>query len=204
MRASAKRWGDRVVCVVVALVALVAVVFGHRATLASEDRLAPAFAVLPASPALRITAVSAGKFTYDAGLLFRAPAPAARRVERGERGSTGSAVRLLADGRPDGASHRRELWYSADLRATRGGHVGRVLGKLWRYPQVLDPRTGQAIRFPVGSLSPVPRASRVSWGANERAAFIRDWYERGYQTPRGGWESFDIHHIHPRELVHRR
>ena len=27
-----------------------------------------------------------------------------------------------------------------------------------------------------------------------------EWYRRGYQTPRGGWENYDIHHILPREF----
>ena len=76
----------------------------------------------------------------------------------------------------------------------------RVLGRLWRYPEVIDPRTGRTIPFPNGSLTRVSRSHRVSWGVDERAAFIREWYERGYPTPRGGWDAYDIHHIRPREF----
>ena len=29
--------------------------------------------------------------------------------------------------------------------------------------------------------------------------FIEEWYNRGYNTPSGGWELYDIHHIKPRQ-----
>lgn len=81
-----------------------------------------------------------------------------------------------------------------------GPLVSRVKGQLWRYPRVIDPRTGREIPFPTGELQQVPRVRRVPWGAVEREAFIRQWIERGYPPPRGGWDNYDIHHIHPREL----
>jgi hypothetical protein len=78
--------------------------------------------------------------------------------------------------------------------------VSKVKGQLWRYPKVIDPRTGRPIPFPTGQLKQVPASKRVQWGGGERAAFIREWYKRGYATPRGGWDNYDVHHIHPREL----
>jgi hypothetical protein len=45
----------------------------------------------------------------------------------------------------------------------------------------------------------VPVAQRVPWGAEERGAFIKEWYDRGFSTPKGGWPDYDIHHIIPRE-----
>ncbi len=45
--------------------------------------------------------------------------------------------------------------------------VGRVMGKLDQYPQVVDARTGGNIPFPSGVGNIVPQAQRVSWGATE-------------------------------------
>ncbi|QCO98454.1 hypothetical protein FCN77_13090 [Arthrobacter sp. 24S4-2] len=67
------------------------------------------------------------------------------------------------------------------------------------YPKVVDPRTGEAILFPGSGLSKVPVSQRVPWGAKERGAYIRNWYDRGFATPEGGWAKYDIHHIQPRE-----
>jgi RHS repeat-associated protein len=94
------------------------------------------------------------------------------------------------------------------VRATgeAGQHVAkspaaaRAMGKLWRYSEVLDPRTSRKIPFPTGNLQHVPIDKRIAWGANERYEFIREWHRRGYPTPRGGWDKYDVHHIHPREL----
>ncbi len=78
--------------------------------------------------------------------------------------------------------------------------VSRILGKLALYPRVIDPRTGRHIPFPSGITTPVAKALRVTWGKAERAEFIAEWYRRGYPTPPGGWELYDIHHILPREF----
>ena len=78
--------------------------------------------------------------------------------------------------------------------------ASRIQGLLNLYPQVIDPRTGLRIPFPSSVRSIASKAERVAWGAEERAAFISDWYRRGFSTPRGGWGQFDIHHIHPREF----
>jgi hypothetical protein len=78
--------------------------------------------------------------------------------------------------------------------------VGRILGKLDQYPQIIDLRTGRSIPMPSDIGEIVSKAQRVSWGARERGEFISEWYRRGYKTPRGGWEYYDIHHIKPREF----
>jgi len=67
------------------------------------------------------------------------------------------------------------------------------------YPRVLDPRSGEPISYPGGGLSKVPVEDRVPWGAQQRAAYIKEWYDRGYSTPERGWGDYDIHHIMPRE-----
>lgn len=77
--------------------------------------------------------------------------------------------------------------------ATRLNRAGRA------YPEVIDPRTGSAIHFPGEGLTKVPVSQRVSWGAKERGAYIKQWYNRGYSTPGGGWSAYDVHHIRPRE-----
>ncbi len=68
------------------------------------------------------------------------------------------------------------------------------------YPRVTDPRTGEPIHFPEGAQR-VPPEARVAWdGRYDRAAYIKEWYDRGYETPPGGWSKYDIHHIQPREF----
>ncbi len=64
---------------------------------------------------------------------------------------------------------------------------------------MLDPRSGEPISYPGGGLSKVPVEDRVPWGAQQRAAYIKEWYDRGYSTPERGWGDYDIHHIMPRE-----
>ncbi|NUQ79951.1 MAG: HNH endonuclease, partial [Polyangiaceae bacterium] len=67
------------------------------------------------------------------------------------------------------------------------------------YPRVMDLRTGKPIPFPGESAQKVAKSARVSWGLKERGAYISEWYRRGYATPEGGWDKYDIHHILPRE-----
>jgi RHS repeat-associated protein len=67
------------------------------------------------------------------------------------------------------------------------------------YPNVTDPRTGQPIPPPPNNLTKVAPADRVPWTNAERGEYIKEWYDRGYQTPPGGWQDYDIHHITPRE-----
>ena len=67
------------------------------------------------------------------------------------------------------------------------------------YPEIKDPRTGKSIPMPEGELKTVPKDQRVEWNNATRSEFIKEWYDRGYETPEGGWEKYDIHHILPRE-----
>jgi len=67
------------------------------------------------------------------------------------------------------------------------------------YPEVLNPGTGEPIPYPGEGLSKVPVGERVPWGAQERGEFIKEWYDRGFSAPDGGWSDYDIHHIVPRE-----
>jgi hypothetical protein len=34
----------------------------------------------------------------------------------------------------------------------------------------------------------------------QRQAFKDEWCRRGYAEPIGGWNRYDMHHIHPREF----
>jgi RHS repeat-associated protein len=67
------------------------------------------------------------------------------------------------------------------------------------YPQVKHPGTGEPIHYPGDGLQKVPVADRVPWGPQERGAYIKEWYDRGFSTPEGGWSNYDIHHVQPRE-----
>jgi len=67
------------------------------------------------------------------------------------------------------------------------------------YPQIKNLRTGQFIPEPPRNLAKVPTGQRVSWNGQDRYNFIKEWHDRGYSTPEGGWEQYDIHHIIPRE-----
>jgi hypothetical protein len=66
------------------------------------------------------------------------------------------------------------------------------------YPTIVDPRTGNPIPFPRNPQR-VDKALRVEYTMADRAAFIREWYARGYPTPAGGWggDNVNIHHIRP-------
>jgi hypothetical protein len=76
-----------------------------------------------------------------------------------------------------------------------------IQAKLGLYPNVLDPRTGRSIPFPSGIRGPVEQSLRVSWDSKaNKAAFISEWYQRGYSTPTGGWGNYDIHHILPQKF----
>jgi hypothetical protein len=68
------------------------------------------------------------------------------------------------------------------------------------YPTVVDSRNSKPIHFPQGNLAKIPKEQRVVWGRQERGQYIAEWIDRKYSVPEGGWASYDIHHIHPREL----
>jgi hypothetical protein len=79
--------------------------------------------------------------------------------------------------------------------------AARIQAKLGLYPKVIDPRTGRSIPFPSGITGRVAKSLRVAWDSGkDKAAFIREWYRRGYPTPDGGWRKYDIHHILPIEF----
>ena len=67
------------------------------------------------------------------------------------------------------------------------------------YPRVRNPGTGKLVPYPGDGLVKVPHAQRVPWTRADRGAYIKEWYDRGYSTPPGGWDNYDIHHIKPRE-----
>jgi hypothetical protein len=67
------------------------------------------------------------------------------------------------------------------------------------YPSIIDPRTGKSINRPNGELKKVDQNKRVGWdGKQDRARFIKEWHDKGYATPEGGWDQYDVHHIKPR------
>lgn len=103
-------------------------------------------------------------------------------------GTTGRSAR--AD---NGVLSSSPRWRAAANAATRLNRAGRA------YPNVIDPRTGSAIHFPGEGLTKVPVSQRAPWGGKERGAYIKQWYDRGYSTPEGGWSGYDVHHIRPRE-----
>jgi RHS repeat-associated protein len=88
---------------------------------------------------------------------------------------------------------------NAAVAAAKSANVAKAQGMLARYPQVIDLKTGRPIRFPSDIGEIVAKEKRVPWGSRERAAFIKEWEKRGYDTPRGGWGNYEIHHIKPRE-----
>jgi YD repeat-containing protein len=69
------------------------------------------------------------------------------------------------------------------------------------YPEIPDLRTGRPIQFPDGEIGRMDKAARTSWDSSaDRYAFIKEWHSRGYETPRGGWQEYDLHHVRPREF----
>jgi hypothetical protein len=71
------------------------------------------------------------------------------------------------------------------------------------YPDWLDPRTGQPVAFPPPPLTVVPLEKRTPYDSSyDRAKFIKEWHDRGYARPPGGWAgtNVQVHHIKPLEL----
>jgi len=100
---------------------------------------------------------------------------------------------------------RFEDWYRSNYYRLSSGHIGeglvtRIRAKINLYPKIVDPRTGDYIKLPSNIFKRVSKSERVKWGLKERGNFIAEWYRRGYETPKGGWDKFDIHHIKPREF----
>ncbi|SHU94916.1 Uncharacterised protein [Mycobacteroides abscessus subsp. abscessus] len=63
-----------------------------------------------------------------------------------------------------------------------------------------NPGTGDEMPFPAGDLERMPRDQRSEWTNMDRYYFIQQWHDMGYETPPGGWNMYDIHHIRPREF----
>ena len=68
-----------------------------------------------------------------------------------------------------------------------------------KYPQIVDPRTGKPIHYPGDNLKVIPKENRVEWNSSGRQSYIREWHDRGFPRPEGGWGEYDIHHIQPRQ-----
>jgi RHS repeat-associated protein len=116
-------------------------------------------------------------------------------------GSVGMGYAGVSDS-PAGTGGSREISGRSVGSSTSiaGEARGPTLNSAGRpYPNVTDPRSGTAIPAPRAGLSKVSVGDRVHWGAQERGAYIKDWYDRGHATPTGGWSGYDIHHIVPRE-----
>ena len=95
---------------------------------------------------------------------------------------------------------------AAFVHVVSGGKGGlndltkRIKLKMGLYPKIIDPRTGRQIKFPTNNLYKIDKSQRVTWDSQDRYKFIKEWNDRGYQTPRGGWNNYDIHHIQPIEF----
>jgi len=86
-------------------------------------------------------------------------------------------------------------------RAVNANLVARIQAKMSLYPKVVDPRTGRNILFPTAIKKRVGKEFRHTWDSSaDRGAYIAEWYRRGYETPIGGWNKYDIHHIQPLEF----
>ncbi len=89
--------------------------------------------------------------------------------------------------------------YADEVMEGTSNLTAKVQAKISLYPKAVDPRTGKNISLPYVE-KVVHKNMRVTWTTNDRAKFIKEWYDRGYQTPIGGWDKYDIHHIKPREF----
>lgn len=111
----------------------------------------------------------------------------------------GSAAVVRAASCDDARAAADEAQRLADEAAAAAGARVAVNAAGVPYPLVTDLRTGSPISYPGDGLSRVPVAERVTWNAQDRGAFIKEWYDRGFETPPGGWAGYDIHHVQPRE-----
>ncbi|MFJ9863701.1 putative T7SS-secreted protein [Streptomyces sp. NPDC101165] len=94
--------------------------------------------------------------------------------------------------------------YSPDAVAARSAQNQSLYSSMTNskgvpYPQITDPRTGWPVPYPGDGFSVVDKADRVVWDGNARAAYIKEWYDRGYGDLSQPWKEYDIHHILPRE-----
>lgn len=68
------------------------------------------------------------------------------------------------------------------------------------YPHAYHPGTGDEMPFPPGDLNRISKDERFEWTNMDRYYYIKQWHDMGYETPPGGWNLYDIHHIKPREF----
>jgi RHS repeat-associated protein len=137
-------------------------------------------------------ALSGPGVAYLGGKLYKVSGAVLKRL-KGK--SLADAERILME-----ASESTRRCCANAEKVPANSTVGRILGKLDQYPQIIDPRTGNHIPFPSDLGEIVPKAKRVFWGTKERGEFIAEWYRRGFEAPRGGWNNYDIHHIKPQEF----
>jgi hypothetical protein len=149
------------------------------------------FVATTVSSSAPTTTTNAATFTYDE--------PAVTRVDVHEFGAVRATQPQLIDLQEEsawplstaqGASTTSPHSFIATEAANAAGEA---------YPSVIHPGTGEPIPYPGEGLAKVPVAERAPWGASERGAYIKEWYDQGYATPEGGWSQYDIHHIVPRE-----
>ena len=69
------------------------------------------------------------------------------------------------------------------------------------YPNVTNPVTGTPIPPPPEGLKALNVEDRES---RDRSAYIKEWKARGYATPRGGWDKYQVHRSSPNEWCNRR
>ncbi len=104
--------------------------------------------------------------------------------------------------------------YNFEVAETHTYFVGATSGGLWvhndciapeeppvngrgePYPQYPDPRTGVTIPCPSDPVK-IPGPS-PGWTKGMSGDYIKDWIDRGYPVPDGGWGNYDMHHILPR------
>ena len=63
------------------------------------------------------------------------------------------------------------------------------------YPEVIDPRTGKPIPQPSSEFKVIPENQRSPWTKSDKGKYIKEWYNRGFPEPSGGWHLYEIHHI---------
>jgi RHS repeat-associated protein len=147
------------------------------------------------------TPINLGTLTPEGGYPGDQPyQPQQADTSPGSPGSLPAATGHLADACAAGGTVGADGTRSAQTWAcgTAGTDIA-VNRKGNSYPQVTDPRTGQPIHYPGDGLPIVPKEDRVQWGGKERAAYIKQWFDRGFAKPVGEWSEYDIHHILPRE-----
>jgi hypothetical protein len=148
--------------------------------------------------ALSMTATGPETFTYDVPSTVRAEVH-----EIATRGAGPARFNAVREGSASPSTDARGTSTTPNSRSVATNLVDDAAGVVNRagtcYPRVIDPRTGAPMPAPAPGLTKVPVAERVAWGKTERGAFIKQWYDEGFETPAGGWADYDIHHIIPHE-----